>query len=138
MLLKIEMHICYVTVVLFDDFTTDSEDLMNVQYIVKSDQLTVTKHTEKSISNGDGPHLSRNKFCLVFSGHKLQVTQIKDWLRSCGKQVGVVSVESIWLVISNCISIVDDVVHKLLHCTCYSLFLIVETRDEETHVILCF
>ncbi|XP_048745720.2 dynein axonemal assembly factor 9-like [Ostrea edulis] len=65
---------------------TDSEDLMDVLYIVKSDQLTVTKHADNSVANGDGLHLSRNKFCLVVSGHKLQVTQIKDWLRSCGRQ----------------------------------------------------
>nr|XP_011448539.2 uncharacterized protein C20orf194 isoform X2 [Crassostrea gigas] len=65
---------------------TDSEGLMDVQYIVTSDQLSVNKHENKSVANGDGLHLSRKKHCLVFTGHQLQVNQIKDWLRTCGRQ----------------------------------------------------
>ncbi|XP_061194879.1 dynein axonemal assembly factor 9-like isoform X1 [Saccostrea echinata] len=65
---------------------TDSEELMDVLYNVKSDHLAVTKHMDKPNINGDGHHLSRNKYCLVFTGPKLQVNQIKDWLRTCGRQ----------------------------------------------------
>lgn len=60
---------------------------MDVQYIVTSDQLSVNKHANKGIANGDGLHLSRKKHCLVFTGHQLQVNQVKDWLRTCGRQV---------------------------------------------------
>lgn len=89
------MRICYksvhkITVFNINDpllVLTDSEGLMDVQYIVTSDQLSVNKHANKSVANGDGLHLSRKKHCLVFTGHQLQVNQVKDWLRTCGRQV---------------------------------------------------
>ena len=61
---------------------------MDVQYIVKSDQLSVQKHVNKTVANGDGLHLSQRKHCLVFTGPELQVNTVKDWLRGCGRQVG--------------------------------------------------
>ena len=67
-------------------FDTDSDIMYELEYVVVSGyyKLTPIDPPPSDVVNG-GP--ARNQFVVAFSGCELKQDQVKDWLRSCAKQV---------------------------------------------------
>ena len=64
----------------------DSDHQMDVEYYVVSNHLLVSRvQDQESLPNGDGQHMTPSH--VIFTGYKLEESQLKDWMRTCAKQV---------------------------------------------------
>jgi len=75
-------------------FVSDSPQQMKLSYVTMSGLLSLQPaldedQSSNALANGDSYHMERGDNYVMITGCALEEKKLKDWLRTCAKQVRV-------------------------------------------------